>query len=210
MLGHVLLADSLPAAMAAANNNGHGTRVRHARRRRYLARQHDQRRQQRRGVLGNRRPSAVGRRKPRPRWKNIRRSIRRPSPTWRIAGASAIKPITSWPRCAMNPRAPSSSFPNAARSWRGSSATTWWRRPAAKARAGGWPKSRHRFPRPTPGWANWPLKNAARREHLAAFKAALEAEKVEAEALGARMLQLASEVESRKASLRDWGRSSIR
>ncbi len=49
------------------------------------------------------------------------------------------------------------------------------------------------------------IEERAAREQLAAFKAGLEEEKVKAEALGARMLQLASEVETRKASLRGLG-----
>jgi len=46
------------------------------------------------------------------------------------------------------------------------------------------------------------LEERAAREHLAAFKEGLEARKAETEALGERMLQIASEVESRKAVLK--------
>ncbi|HEY2104755.1 MAG TPA: chromosome segregation protein SMC [Candidatus Binataceae bacterium] len=49
------------------------------------------------------------------------------------------------------------------------------------------------------------IEERSAREQLAAFKAGLDEEKIQAETLGARMLQLASEVESRKASLKGLG-----
>ncbi len=200
MLGHVLLADDLPAAMAAANNNGHGTV--------YVTREGD--------VIWPGSMISGGSNADLPSEIDDH-----PLSVEEAQAALGEEPVGSSGGCH-----PSGGMPARARPWRlrlwrearresanaervvserraelarieRNNVVAQARREGARRRVG---EIEAQIPAANARLGELALEERAAREQLVAFKEGLEARKVETEALGERMLQIASEVESRKAA----------